>query len=124
MSFWHPFFMEKKGVGNQMLKLIRGQDRLTAAVIGEIDHHAARRIREETDAVLQQDLPHELVFDFSGVTVMDSSGSGLIMGRYRLVSEWGGKVRICGAPGRIERILKMSGIEKLAQICPMKEETV
>ncbi|MBM6921955.1 anti-sigma factor antagonist [Phocea massiliensis] len=107
-----------------MLKLIRGQDRLTAAIIGEIDHHTARRIREETDAVLQQDLPHELIFDFSGVTFMDSSGIGLIMGRYRLVSQWGGSVTIAGAPSRIERILKMSGIEKLAQIHPVKEEEV
>ena len=99
-----------------MVKLQNEPDRLTAAIYGEIDHHTARGIRDEIDANLQRSLPKELVLDFRDVTFMDSSGVGLIMGRYKLVRSMGGGIVIKNASEPIARILRLAGLDKLAEI--------
>lgn len=84
---------------------------------GEIDHHTAPELRERIDeVVILNDTPKLLVLDFAGVSFMDSSGVGLVMGRYRLVAGKGKKLRVDNLSERDYRIMKMSGIEKLAQI--------
>ena len=63
-----------------------GSGTLAAYLSGEIDHHAAQSIRREIDAQVDDRLPELLTLDFSGVTFMDSSGVGLILGRGRHIS--------------------------------------
>lgn len=85
----------------------------TAYLTGEIDHHTAKPMREQIDGLCERTHPQEVVLDFAGVTFMDSSGIGLVMGRYRLVAEWGGKVRVVNMPPQIERVMRLAGLEKL-----------
>lgn len=95
---------------------------LTAFVKGEIDHHTAPEIRESIDdAFVMAENTELLVLDFSDVTFMDSSGVGLVMGRYRLVAGKGKKLRVDNLSPRDYKIMKMSGIEKLAEINQRKE---
>ena len=90
---------------------------ITALIKGDIDHHSAPAIREAVDdAVISSDCVKMLVLDFSGVTFMDSSGVGLVMGRYRLCAGKGIKVIITNLSERNYKIMKMSGIEKIAEI--------
>lgn len=90
---------------------------LTAFVKGEIDHHTAPAIREAIDdALLSVENTEVLVLDFADVTFMDSSGVGLVMGRYRLAAANGKKIRVDNLSDRDYRIMKMSGIEKLADV--------
>ena len=65
---------------------VPGSGTLAAYLSGEIDHHAAQTLRREIDAQVDDRLPELLTLDFSGVTFMDSSGVGLILGRGRHVS--------------------------------------
>lgn len=88
----------------------------TAYLSGEIDHHSAASIREKIDAAAEQNMPSLLVLDFTGVTFMDSSGIGLVMGRYRNISRRGAKLHITGTSPQIYKVMKLSGIEKLATI--------
>ena len=67
---------------------------MTARLFGELDHHAAAEIRETIDCSLKQYAMRDLVFDFANVTYMDSSGIGVVLGRYRKLSEAGGSVAI------------------------------
>lgn len=95
---------------------------LTAFVKGEIDHHTAPEIRESIDdAFVMAENTELLVLDFSDVSFMDSSGVGLVMGRYRLVAGKGKKLRVDNLSPRDYKIMKMSGIEKLAEINQRKE---
>ncbi len=95
------------------LEFIRQPDKLVAKLSGELDHHSAGALRESIDrAVLQQNC-HRLVLDFSGLTFMDSSGIGLIMGRYRLLQGRGGKLLVQGANPRLEAVIRLAGMEKL-----------
>lgn len=86
---------------------------VTAFVDGEIDHHSAAEIRNRIDLVVQKTKPKELHLDFGSVGFMDSSGIGLIIGRYKLVSELGGRLRICNANSTIMRMIKLGGISRL-----------
>ena len=95
---------------------------LTAFIKGDIDHHTAPEIRESIDdAFVTTESTELLVLDFSDVTFMDSSGVGLVMGRYRLVAGKGKKLRVDNLSPRDYKIMKMSGIEKLAEINQRKE---
>ena len=89
---------------------------LTARISGEIDHHSARRIREEIDMEVFRRLPNELILDLSGVGFMDSAGLGLILGRLNLMNDRHGRLRITGLTPSVGRILSLAGIERLPGI--------
>ena len=95
---------------------------LIALLEGEIDHHTAREVREEIDSAASQVKPHTLTLDFSGVQFMDSSGVGLILGRYKLVSMWGGQVCVANMPEKLEKIVSMAGIRNLCTMVKDVEE--
>ncbi len=86
---------------------------VTACLSGEIDHHSAAMLREEIDRAIEISYPEVLILDFGGVTFMDSSGIGLVMGRFKLMQNISGKVLIENAPKSIKKVFKMSGIDKL-----------
>ena len=86
---------------------------LTAALTGDIDHHTARELRLAIDEAIERDKPGLLLLDFQGVDFMDSSGIGLIMGRYRLMRMYGGTLSVTGMSERIARVMRMAGLDKL-----------
>ena len=96
---------------------LTGEDRLlTVRMEGEIDHKSVEIIRNYVEKEIRRTGALNIAFDFSGVSFMDSSGVGLIMGRFKTVSSLGGKIILYGMNSYIERIMRMSGIEKIAEI--------
>ena len=96
---------------------------LTAFIKGEIDHHTVPEIRDAIDdAFVSVENINVLVLDFYDVTFMDSSGVGLVMGRYRLIADKHIKLEIINLSARDYKIMKMSGIEKLAGISKAKND--
>lgn len=89
---------------------------VTARLSGELDHHSARAMREEIDNAVELNMPTLLVLDFKDVSFMDSSGIGLVMGRFRILSKSGAELHITGASSQIHKMLKLAGIEKLAKL--------
>lgn len=91
-------------------------EQITVCLTGELDHHSAKQVREEIDRALEPNRPNSLVLDFKNVGFMDSSGIGLVMGRYKLMQSFGGSVRVANTPGHIKKVMKLAGLDKLAQI--------
>ena len=89
---------------------------VTALLSGDLDHHSARAMREEIDNAVELNMPTLLVLDFKDVSFMDSSGIGLVMGRFRILSKSGAELHITGASSPIHKMLKLAGIEKLAKL--------
>ncbi|MDE5583098.1 MAG: STAS domain-containing protein [Ruminococcus sp.] len=87
-----------------------------AVLSGEIDHHNARELRTELDRYIITAQPSELTMDFTGITFMDSSGIGLIMGRSRLMNECGGSLEIKDPQPYIRRVLKLAGMDRIVKI--------
>lgn len=83
---------------------------------GELDHHSAGKLREDIDAELSKYGYSNCVLDMSGVSFMDSSGLGVILGRYRLITEQGGKLSLRNPNKSVDRILKMSGIYSIVEV--------
>ena len=89
---------------------------VTAKLQGEIDHHNAPSLRSDIDLAAEKHHPEELILDFGEVTFMDSSGIGLVMGRYKAVRTFGGKVIIRNAPAQIKKVMRLAGMDRLAEI--------
>lgn len=87
-----------------------------AQLSGEIDHHSAKELRAELDRFVITMQPEILAIDLSSITFMDSSGIGLIIGRYKLLKECGGKLEIRSPQPYIRRVLRLSGIERIVKI--------
>lgn len=86
---------------------------LTVSVSGEVDHHTAKLIREQIDRQLYRYHPEELVLALGGMSFMDSSGLGLILGRLALCRRFGCRLRVSGADERAKKIFALSGMERM-----------
>ena len=82
----------------------------------EIDHHSCEKIKKRADYEIQIHIPRKVVFDFENVNFMDSSGIGMVIGRYKLISMFGGKTSMINVKPTIKKVFEMSGILKLIPI--------
>ncbi len=95
---------------------------MTAYLSGELDHHQAASVRKQIDDSADLNMPELLILDFTRVGFMDSSGIGLVMGRYRNLTPRGTKLHITGTSPQIYKVMKLSGITKLATIDEVKDD--
>ena len=89
---------------------------LTIYLPKDLDHHSAEEIKREADRLIERGHIRYVIFDFAGTEFCDSSGIGVIMGRYKKVCMIGGEVWAAHTSERIKKILKMSGAAKIMQI--------
>ena len=89
------------------------EDKLLIIELNEdIDHFQTERIRKRADYEIQRLMPKKVIFDFKKVNFMDSAGIGLILGRYKTASCYGGDIELINANNKIKRIFEMSGLKK------------
>ena len=98
-----------------MLSYVRKKNTLTVHLTGELDHSVAAGIRAELDELILDPRVRRLVFDLDGLEFMDSSGIGLIIGRYKLMARRGGSVAVRSPGRRVDRIFQMSGLYQLVE---------
>lgn len=89
---------------------------LLVSVAGELDLETAPRLRTLVDARLAHTGARHLLLDMAGVSFLDSSGLGAILGRYRTVSGAGGSMGIAGARTGVKRVLKLSGVAQIIRM--------
>lgn len=89
---------------------------LTIYLPKEVDHHNAEEMRKNADTLIERNHIKFVIFDFKMTDFMDSSGIGVIMGRYRVIRLLDGEIWAVHANTRIKKILTMSGMTKLMQI--------
>ena len=82
----------------------------------EVDHHRAAFICESADKFILKENVCNVVFDFEDTRFMDSSGVGIIMGRYKKISCFGGRVYAIHVDRQIQRILRMSGLNEIVEV--------
>ncbi len=88
---------------------------LVVKIDGEIDHHTAKDLKAEIDHELLMKNIVNLVLDFDGVTFMDSSGIGVIAGRYKEIQARGGKVMVIRVKPQVDKILEISGLKTILE---------
>lgn len=97
-----------------MVKIEEKNSVVYARLSGDIDHHSAKLMREQIDEEVRTWRPKELVLDFREVTFMDSSGIGLVMGRFKLMQSLDGELKATGMSSSIKRVMRLAGLDKLA----------
>lgn len=80
---------------------------------GELDHSCAGEIREKIDKEINLHGINNLVIDFCNVPFMDSSGIGMLLGRYKLIKARGGKMLVIRTCPQVDKIIELSGLKKL-----------
>ena len=104
------------------MKLVRSM--LVVKLKGEIDMLFAEKLRKEIDKKLEDHSINKLIINLEKVTFIDSSGLGVIIGRYKKISSQKGKMYIVGAKPSVEKILVFSGINKLVPIYNSEQDIV
>lgn len=94
---------------------------LLVRISGELDHHTADHVRSIIDYELDKEIAKNVVLNLKGLTFMDSSGLGVIMGRYRKITQNGGKLVACQINPQIKRVFDLSGLPRILTI--YKNET-
>ncbi|MBE5939754.1 MAG: anti-sigma F factor antagonist [Lachnospiraceae bacterium] len=90
----------------------------------ELDHHNAEIVRNAADKYIYTNKITNIIFDFKKTIFMDSSGIGVILGRYKMVSTLGGKISVVNVRPEVERILLLSGLYKLIKKYESLEEAL
>ena len=102
--------------GRKNMKYQVQENCLTVFLPQEVDHHNVEEIRKESDHLIARNHIRYVIFDFAESNFMDSSGIGVIMGRYRKICLLGGQVCAVHTSERMRKILTMSGVTKIMQI--------
>ncbi|NMB95243.1 MAG: anti-sigma F factor antagonist [Clostridiaceae bacterium] len=89
---------------------------LIVRLIGELDHHVSDYVRRKIDNEMIKPTSKNIIFDLSKLSFMDSSGIGIIMGRYRVISRINGQVMVACSNPQTVKLLEMSGIGKFVPI--------
>ena len=108
---------------NCNLQISCEDDVLTAKLCGELDHHGAVAVRTLIDSEMTCKRPKKTVLELSELDFMDSSGLGLVMGRYALAQRIGGEFSVSGANERVLKIFKLAGLERMVRIEGISSDT-
>ena len=101
---------------NKLFLHAMNEDVLEIKLLGEMDHHSAIGVRADIDELIFENRPAKTVLDLSGISFMDSSGLGLIMGRYSLMKDLGGSLALRAPTDAVMKILKLAGMERMIKI--------
>lgn len=107
-----------------MLKSRQQNDTVTVFLTGELDHYSAMEIRRLLDTLIAPSKIRRLILNMQELQFMDSSGIGVILGRYRLLHSRGGSVSVTGMNPQIARIFQLSGMARIIPILADEEEAI
>ncbi len=94
---------------------------LVVRLTGELDHHTADALRTAIERELDRDVATSVLLNLQGLTFMDSSGLGVILGRYRRLSQMDGRMAACCLNQQVQRIFELSGLTRIMGIFPNEE---
>lgn len=106
------------------IRFNRVNDSLVVTLVGELDHHSAEEVRVKIDDRIDRENIKKMIFDFSEVTFMDSSGIGVVIGRYKKLSMRKGELSIVSVNNSIKRVFELSGMFKIIKVYENLDDAV
>ncbi|MTI94845.1 MAG: anti-sigma factor antagonist [Firmicutes bacterium] len=91
---------------------------LVVAPAGELDHHTAAELKSAMETELAKGIARDIVLDLRHLSFMDSSGLGVVLGRYKQLARWQGRMVAFGLQPAVEKVYKLSGLPKLIPVHP------
>ena len=106
------------------VKFEKRKDYLIVSLAGELDHHSAEEVRLKIDDKIDKDNIKHVIMDFSSITFMDSSGIGVVIGRYKKLQLKKGSLVITSLTNNVKRIFNLSGMFKIISTFDSLDEAV
>lgn len=106
------------------IKIDKKDDKLVVQLMGELDHHSAEEVRNKIDDRIDREKINKLIMNFSGVTFMDSSGIGVVIGRYKKLALRNGAVCVTDVKDSVKRVFELSGMFKIIKMFDSVDEAV
>lgn len=106
------------------LKFEKIEDKLLVNLMGELDHHSAEEVRVKIDDRIDRDNIRKVILDFSGVTFMDSSGIGVVIGRYKKMQNRNGKLCVIEINKTVNKVFEISGMYKIIDVYRNIDEAI
>jgi stage II sporulation protein AA (anti-sigma F factor antagonist) len=91
-------------------------DVLCIRLEGELDHHTAEELRTQVTNMVEKNGIHHIVLNMEQLSFMDSSGLGVILGRYKHIKSLGGEMVVCAISPAVKRLFEMSGLFKIVRL--------
>lgn len=96
------------------IKYKKSNSVLTVFIFGELDEYSAMNAKEMLDKLLYDNLNIEkVIFDLSGLSFMDSTGVGLLIGRYKKLKQFNIPLYISGASVATEKVIELAGLYRI-----------
>ncbi|MFB6496774.1 anti-sigma F factor antagonist [Bacillus haynesii] len=89
---------------------------LCIRLTGELDHHTAETLRKQVSDQLEQSDIRHIVMNLADLSFMDSSGLGVVLGRYKEIKQLGGEMIVCAISPAVKRLFDMSGLFKIIRL--------
>jgi stage II sporulation protein AA (anti-sigma F factor antagonist) len=106
------------------VKFSRKDYTLIVKVDGDLDHHEAEKVKRAIDEEYEKKNCTNIIFDFKNLAFMDSSGIGVIIGRYKKVKNNGGKVAIANVNQHLKKLIEVSGLLRIIKCYNSLEEAI
>lgn len=97
---------------------------LVVSISGELDDHTAPRLREAVETELDKGSANKIVLDCTNLEFMDSSGLGVILGRYKRLKSMDGNMVACNLNPQVDKIFELSGLKRIIQVYSSAEEAL
>ena len=107
-----------------MIRIMKNNHTATVFLTGEIDHFSAEGIRRDVENAISDKCIQELIFNFDRVSFMDSSGVGMLIGRYKTMHQRGGCVKACGLSEQMAKLFRLAGLHRIIEMSSAEEEAV
>ncbi|MBA2873322.1 stage II sporulation protein AA (anti-sigma F factor antagonist) [Anoxybacillus caldiproteolyticus] len=91
-------------------------DVLLIRLSGELDHHTAEELRAKVTDMIEKEQIRHIVLNLEHLTFMDSSGLGVVLGRYKQIKNLGGEMIVCSISPTVKRLFEMSGLFKIIRL--------
>lgn len=86
---------------------------MTVAMSGDLDERSAKSTRDYLDKNIQDYVFHTLLLDFRQVDFMDSTGIGVLLGRYKKVKALGGEICVKNLNAQLDKVFRISGLYQI-----------
>ncbi|ASW43692.1 anti-sigma F factor antagonist [Clostridium isatidis] len=106
------------------LKFDKYEDKLIVTLMGELDHHSAEEVRVKIDDRIDRDNIKKVILNFKGVTFMDSSGIGVVIGRYKKMQNRNGKICVTEINKSVGKVFELSGMYKIINMHKSLDEAI
>lgn len=91
---------------------------------GELDHHTSQELRQEVEEMMETKPVQNMVLNLEALQFMDSSGVGVILGRYKQIQKVQGEMIVVSVPEDVQRLFDMSGLYKIVRTADSENDAL